>query len=580
MKNDMISSKIEEAAVFYSGAELKHTAAVSLVKGGSEIYVDGFSPSTDPKSVKIQTTNGVVVSSFEFSVNHLKGESLGEAAEKIKEEIKAQQKEYEKTVTEIRIHEKMSELLRESIVKKTTGPKKGADMDDLMKALDFFKTKSVELENALLEDREKSVLIRGRINDLSAQFNSESVKNTKTSGVLKLNLSSPADCDCVLTIRCYTANAGWYPYHDISAAAEGGPIKFVSKAKVRQTTGVDWEKVKMTLSTAVPSMGKTAPHFNALFLKFAEPPNSQKINIRSARYERSYDPAEEVSEDVIFAEECSKYGESSYSEPIYVIDGAAADFDYFSRIDPAMVKENVWLDSAAAAAIGYHAPGGAYFVTLKRSMEDFVTASDNPLNVTYDISLPYSVPGSGKEQSIELKSSEAPASFIYYSAPKLDSETYLIAEIADWENLNLLSGAANLSYDGTFLGETFINADSTQEKLSLTLGTDRRVAVKREKLREFSSRSLFGNDIKQKFAYRLTVRNNRTTAGRMILKDQYPISSDKEITVEVSKESTPFSADQEDIGVVTWEYDMRPGETKVFDLVYSVKYPKGKELDL
>lgn len=587
--NFKILSKIEEAAVFYNGAELTHTAKAALVKGSSEVYVGGFSPGTDPKSIKVKTTNGVVVSSFEFSVNYLKEESLGETAQKLKEEIKGQQKEYEKVNTAIQINEDMLNLLRESIEKKTSGPKKGADIDDLMKALDFFKTKSVELEDALREDREKSGLIREKINDLSAQFNQESAKNTKASGVLKLNLSAPADGGCELTIRCYTANAGWYPYHDINVAAADSPVKIISKAKVRQTTGIDWEKVKITLSTAVPSMGKTAPLFNAWFLNFVEPYRPpagfaresmtlQKSSARLAQNAYSYDSKmADISAVMAPEEECCEY---ESSEPVYIVNGAAVDSGYFYTIDPSMIKENVYLDPAAAGTLGYHASGGAYVITLKSGMEDFVTESENQLNVTYEIDLPYSIPGNGKEQSIELKSSDVAAAFISYCAPKLDYETYLIAEIAGWESLGLLSGTANVTYDGTFIGETYINADSTQDKLSLTLGTDRRVTVKREKLKEFSSKGLFGSDMKQEFAYRLTVRNNRTTAGRMILKDQYPISSNKEITVELSKESTPFSFNKEDIGVVTWEYDMQPGETKVFNLVYSVKYPKGKELNL
>lgn len=587
MENYTILSKVEEAAVFYNGAELVHTAKAALVKGSSEVYVDGFSPSTNPKSIKVKTTNGVVVSSFEFSVNYLRDESLGETAQKLKEEIKVQQKEYEKVNTAIQINEEMLNMLRESIEKKTSGPKKGADIDDLMKALDFFKTKSVELEDALREDREKSNQIREKINDLSAQFNQESAKNTKSSGILKLNLSAPADGDCDLTIRCYTANAGWYPYHDINVVAADSPVKIISKAKVHQTTGIDWEKVKITLSTAVPSMGKTAPLFNAWFLNFVEPyrlqaaaPVSvQKISARLAQNAYSYD--EEISEIAACkeAEEC-KIGDSR-SEPIYVVDGSIVDSGYFYTIDQSMIKENIYLDPATAMnTLGSVAAAGAYVITLKSGMEDFITESENQLNITYEIDLPYSVPGNGKEQSIELKNSEVAAAFISYCAPKLDYETYLIAEIAGWEKLGLLSGTANVTYDGTFIGETYINADSTHDKLSLTLGTDRRVTVKREKLKEFSSKGLFGSDMKQEFAYRLTVRNNRTTAGRMILKDQYPISSNKDITVELSKESTPFSFNKEDVGVVTWEYDMQPGETKVFNLVYSVKYPKGKELNL
>jgi uncharacterized protein (TIGR02231 family) len=292
----------------------------------------------------------------------------------------------------------------------------------------------------------------------------------------------------------------------------------------------------------------------------------------------AYSYAEEICAEEVYDRD---YGTDYCPEPIYVVNGSITDVSFFQSVDPSMIKEDKYLEPTAAMNMfGPAAAGGAYVLTLKSGMEDFIKESDNALNVTYEIELPYSIPGNGKKQSIELKSNEMPASFMYYSAPKLDYETYLIAEIKDYEKLGLLSGNANVTYDGTFIGETYIDADSTREKLSLTLGTDRRVAVKREKLKEFSSKSLFGNDAKQEFAYQLTVRNNQNRAARMVLKDQYPISSNKEITVELSKESTPFTFNKEDTGVVTWEYDMQPGETKVFKLVYSVKYPKGKELGL
>jgi len=214
------------------------------------------------------------------------------------------------------------------------------------------------------------------------------------------------------------------------------------------------------------------------------------------------------------------------------------------------------------------------------SMDDYVTQTENQLNLTFNIDLPYTIPGNGKEQSIDLKNQEVDASFKYYCAPKLDAETYLLAEIADWEKLNLLSGSANITYDGTYVGETYIDAASTQQNLTLTLGVDKRIAVKREKMKEYSSTGLFGNDVRQEFAYLMTVRNNRNEVVRMVLKDQYPISTLRDITVELLKETTPPTVNMTELGVVTWEYDMQPGETSTFRMVYSVKYPKGRTLNL
>jgi hypothetical protein len=78
----------------------------------------------------------------------------------------------------------------------------------------------------------------------------------------------------------------------------------------------------------------------------------------------------------------------------------------------------------------------------------------------------------------------------------------------------------------------------------------------------------------------MTVRNNRNEAVHIVLKDNYPVSTLKEITVELSKDTTPPTVNKTDMGVVTWEYDMQPGEIRIFKLVYVVKHPKGRKLNM
>jgi uncharacterized protein (TIGR02231 family) len=220
-------------------------------------------------------------------------------------------------------------------------------------------------------------------------------------------------------------------------------------------------------------------------------------------------------------------------------------------------------------------------ITLKSSMDDYVTEKETEMNMVYNIDLPYSIPGNGKEQTIDLQTKETTAEYKYYCAPKLDTETYLLGEIPNWEQLNLLSGKANITYDGTYVGETYIDARSTQKTLSLTLGTDKRVSVKREKLQKYSSTSFLGNDTKQVFTYKLTVRNNQNKPVQMVLKDQYPISTQKSINVELlTKETTPWTTNVESMGVITWEGELKAGETKEYQISYSVKYPKDSNLNL
>src|SRR5206468_11563108 len=93
-------------------------------------------------------------------------------------------------------------------------------------------------------------------------------------------------------------------------------------------------------------------------------------------------------------------------------------------------------DAQATAIYGSRGINGVVVVTLKDGLEDYVSVSDNELNVTFDIDLPYDVPTNGKEQTATLKEYAVNSLYKYYAVPELDKDAYLLAEVADGEELN------------------------------------------------------------------------------------------------------------------------------------------------
>jgi hypothetical protein len=64
----------------------------------------------------------------------------------------------------------------------------------------------------------------------------------------------------------------------------------------------------------------------------------------------------------------------------------------------------------------------------------------------------------------------------------------------------------------------------------------------------------------------------------MLLKDQYPVSQNKEVEVELAESNGALV--NEETGVLTWKLKLAPGEVKKVRVSYSVKYPKDKTLNL
>jgi len=63
----------------------------------------------------------------------------------------------------------------------------------------------------------------------------------------------------------------------------------------------------------------------------------------------------------------------------------------------------------------------------------------------------------------------------------------------------------------------------------------------------------------------------------MILKDQYPLSSDKEVTIELLDDGK--ASVNAETGIMTWNLKLSPNETKKIRISYKVKYPKDKVID-
>ena len=71
------------------------------------------------------------------------------------------------------------------------------------------------------------------------------------------------------------------------------------------------------------------------------------------------------------------------------------------------------------------------------------------------------------------------ANYQYSVAPKLDLDAFLIAKATGWEDFSLLPGEANIFFEGTFVGKTFIDPNSIKDTLSISLGRDKRSGSRR-----------------------------------------------------------------------------------------------------
>ena len=521
-----ISAKLTDATVYLRGAALTHTASATLKSGSQEVIIDGLSPDIEINSLKVKA-NGVLISATEFSQDYLTPREQAAHIKKLQDSLDLYQEQLKDVQNELAVHKQLLKLVTDGTQNNMSQKDGTVTIADINANMELYRTKTAELQKSIDKDNKKIEKLKETVNRLKSQINQDETENSQLNGMLRLSVSVPETTTTTFTITYFTNQAQWIPCYDINIPSMDKSITLQAKAKVRQLTGLDWNNVQLTLSNATPNRSTVAPVFNTWFLRFQRPQPQYNNSL-----DKGYDAATSNSMAYAVAEERSE-----------------------SR--PALVSPKP---------------------TAPILMNDFVEVEDQDIQVSFAIAVPYDIPGNGKEKLIDLKSYDVKADFKYYSVPKLSDETYLVATLSDYEKYNLLPGEATVTFNNTFVGRTRLRPNDTESHITLTLTTEPRMTVKREKQKDFCSTKHVGNNTTVTQSYLITVKNNLNRAAKLTLKEQYPISNDKDIEVKDVTITPKATYDKTDIGVVTWDVELQPGETRTFTVTYSVKHPSDRTI--
>jgi uncharacterized protein (TIGR02231 family) len=508
---------INEATVFLTGAELVSTASLSLSKGENEILFTNVAGDVNAASLTVNATNGVVVEAATFQNNYLAAEVFSPKAQQIKDSIELLTGYKEETGNKIKVVTEQIAVFWEN--KKVGGNNTGLSVAELTKLLDLM---NVRMEGYLdqkskLEAQQKKT--DERLTKLNKQLDEEQKKDYQPGGQLLIKFYAKEATSTAVAIDYIVPHAGWTPTYDIMADDANSPIKLYYKANIYQNSGVKWNNVRLSLSTGNPNEGAQAPTLNPWYLAFYVAPAYHAQNKMSAG---SMAMRAQSNEDVFTA---------------------APGLYQQKREDQA-------------------------------SMNQYVSVDNSGINTSFDIDLPYTIPSDGQKHLVAIKRHELPATYRYYAVPKLDKDAFLQANVTNWEDLNLLPGQSNIFYEGTYVGQGTIDVRNIKDTMTLSLGRDKKIVVKRERDTKLRSVKTIGTNVREEFAYAISIRNTRKETINLVVLDQQPVSNDKDIVLE--GKNTGGSEYEEPTGMMKWTLSLNPNETKKVDFGYTVKYPKGK----
>jgi uncharacterized protein (TIGR02231 family) len=201
-----------------------------------------------------------------------------------------------------------------------------------------------------------------------------------------------------------------------------------------------------------------------------------------------------------------------------------------------------------------------------------IKINENQLNVSFDADIPYDILSNNEDHFINLKQIKIPAEYKYYTVPKYSTTAYLVADIKDFNKYNLISGSASVIFENMYVGETKINPNQTDDKMSITLGDDKKISIRKEMVNDKASEKLFSSYQEKTVTYDLIVRNNKKEAINIDIRDQIPLSKDESVKIELLQSDNAELNKEK--GFLTWNVKILPSETKKLRVSYKVRYPK------
>lgn len=511
-----IDSKITNVTVFLNKAQVTREVKTRIEAGKMDLVLSGLTSQLDPSSIQVAGKGSFLILGIRHQQNYLNEFNVPVKLKALKDSLIYYQRNLSLEQSQKEILNKEEQMLLSN--QKIGGTNQNLTVAELRAMADFYRSRLGEIVNSRMKQDEKVKSINEHILRLQRQINSENELYSKNTSEIVISVSANSVTAATLEVNYVVANAGWYPIYDLRAINTKSPIQLNYKANVFQRTGEEWKNVNLILSTANPNQSGLKPELYPWYLDFYNPVAYKQYNNKAlGRGMRSEAPSEDMAFEMEIAE--------------------------------------------AAPA---------------QSMAELVSRVQTSLNTEFIIALPYTVASSSKPTLVDIQSNEVKAKYSYSVVPKLDADAFFIAKATGWEEYSLLPGEANIFFEGTFVDKTFIDPNAIGDTLSVSLGRDKRIVVKREELKDLTSKKFIGSNVREEHSWEISIRNTKAEPVTITVEDQLPVTKNKDI--EVTSLDNGGAKFEPVSGKLIWKLTLQPNETKKLTYRYEVKYPKDKQI--
>jgi len=531
-QNKPIKAKLQRATVYLQGAHLFYNETINLNQGINDLVFENISPNMNVTSLQANSKEGTVM---EVRQN-IKYKEQPKPTKKYEIEIERVQDSLENfKFIEIDLNNKLKVLANEKSLLTNNKLMRGELFNDslllLQNSLIFLKAKLNEIheqETKVEIQKSKNLKVVTKLNErlqllYDLQSNNSEINIEETQPIYQVIVTVYAETtlQTQVNFNYLIANASWVPMYDLQATTLTNNFQLKYFANITQNSGLDWKNANLTLSTSNPNEANFKPELTPWYLSFLEYRQKQSINYLS----NALAPVQATRKSLM-------------------VDADDVKSESLSQIE-------------------------------EKPLTNYININQNLIRTEYEIKLNYNIASDGRAHKVMINQKTVPMLLAFAAVPKLCKDAFLQAKIVGWEDLNIIPGSARLYFDGTYVGEMYLDANSNSDTLNVNLGRDKSIIITRKKIKEKFKVKFIDNEKVETRTIELMVRNTKNINLEIELEDQIPIVQGTE-EIKVKLINSDDAELDELTGKLKWRVKLGVKDTKKITFTYEIRYPKNK----
>jgi len=419
------------------------------------------------------------------------------------------------------------------------------------------------------------------------------------SGVVKLESS-------------YLVNdASWYPVYDARVSPDSKELEFTYYGLVRQSTGEDWNDIKLTLSTAQPIDAQSLPELMPLYLDRELSPArlyrsrpAKKSLSSSVQYEYRADPggagrkgsvsgrifdrdSGEALPGVNVVLDNTIMGASTDADGSFQIKGVPAGryqlnvsfIGYQGFYTEVVVKKkknlymNLWMEEAAVEGENVIIVASRPLVQEKDVTYSLAGVQEQMFSSIFELPTANTIPSDDETHKVTIAIESLDVKFEYMAVPKLVEKIFVRGIIVNQTDYPFLPGEVNTFIGNEFVSKSALHNVVVNDTFELALGIDEGIKVERKLINRVSGEKGFLSGRKKvTYEFEIIVTNTKSSSEVIDLVDQLPISQNEKVKIEL------IEPDKKEVMIdnqnrLTWKLRLKAGELKKLKLMYRIESP-------